>query len=117
MIISLATIEKCDRLFIVGTTLATYSAFRYLSASLLSYVSQNLRRLLKHALELNKPVLILNVGPSRADGHPGVEKIELASGVIMREVVKAVMLAYFYDISSFRADSNFSVGFALLRIR
>ncbi|KIM90381.1 hypothetical protein PILCRDRAFT_812116 [Piloderma croceum F 1598] len=72
---SLTTIEKCDRLFIIGTTLATYSAFR----------------LVKHALELNKPVLLLNVGPSRADGHPGVEKIELASGVIMREVVKAVI--------------------------
>jgi len=72
---SLINIEKCDRLFIVGTTLATYSAFR----------------LLKHALELNKPVMILNVGPSRADGHPGVEKIEMASGLIMKEVVKAVI--------------------------
>ena len=48
-------------------------------------------RLLKHALELNKPVLILNVGPSRADGYPGVEKIEMASGLIMKEVVKTVM--------------------------
>jgi hypothetical protein len=49
------------------------------------------RRLLKHALELNKPVMILNVGPSRADGHSGVEKIEMAGGLIMKEVVKAVM--------------------------
>jgi len=72
---SLLDIEKCDRLFIVGTTLATYSAFR----------------LLKHALELKKPVLMLNVGPSRADGYPGVEKIEIASGMIMKEVVKAVI--------------------------
>jgi NAD+-dependent protein deacetylase sirtuin 4 len=47
--------------------------------------------LLKHALELKKPVLMLNVGPSRADGYPGVEKIEIASGMIMKEVVKAVM--------------------------
>lgn len=116
-LISLTTIEKCDRLFIVGTTLATYSAFRYLFTSLPSYVSQNRCRLVKHALELNKPVLILNVGPSRADGHPGVEKIELASGVIMREVVKAVMLAFFYGISSFSVDRNLSVAFARLRIR
>jgi len=72
---SLSDIEKCDRLFIVGTTLATYSAFR----------------LLKHAVELHKPVLLLNVGPSRADGHPGVEKIDIASGMIMKEVVKAVL--------------------------
>jgi hypothetical protein len=56
-----------------------------------------MRRLLKHALELNKPVLILNIGPSRADGHPGIEKIEIASGLIMRDVVKAVM---YYAFSS-----------------
>ncbi|KAI0792003.1 DHS-like NAD/FAD-binding domain-containing protein [Abortiporus biennis] len=68
-------IETADRLFLVGTTLATFSAFR----------------LLKHALELKKPVLYLNVGPTRADGLPGIEKIEIPSGLIMRDVVKAVL--------------------------
>ncbi|KIP02692.1 hypothetical protein PHLGIDRAFT_111785 [Phlebiopsis gigantea 11061_1 CR5-6] len=72
---SIADIEECDRLFLVGTTLATYSAFR----------------LLKHALELKKPVLLLNVGPTRADPLPGLEKIELASGLVMRDVVRAVL--------------------------
>ncbi|EGN96840.1 hypothetical protein SERLA73DRAFT_58639 [Serpula lacrymans var. lacrymans S7.3] len=72
---SYSDVEQCDRLFLVGTTLATYSAFR----------------LLKHALDLRKPVMILNVGPTRADALPGVEKIELASGLIIRDVVRAVM--------------------------
>ncbi|EGO22442.1 hypothetical protein SERLADRAFT_451291 [Serpula lacrymans var. lacrymans S7.9] len=72
---SYSDVEQCDRLFLVGTTLATYSAFR----------------LLKHALDLRKPVMILNVGPTRADALPGVEKIELASGLIIRDVVRAVI--------------------------
>ncbi|GJE98072.1 NAD-dependent protein deacylase [Phanerochaete sordida] len=68
-------VENCSRLFLVGTTLATYSAFR----------------LLKHALELKKPVLLLNVGPTRADPLPGVEKIELPSGAVLRDVVRTVL--------------------------
>lgn len=70
-----ADIDACDRVFLVGTTLATFSAFR----------------LLKHALELRKPVLMLNVGPTRADGLPGIEKIELASGGVLRDVVRTVL--------------------------
>ncbi|KAI0769198.1 DHS-like NAD/FAD-binding domain-containing protein [Irpex lacteus] len=72
---SYADIESCDRLFLVGTTLATYSAFR----------------LLKHALELKKPVLMLNVGPTRADSLENLEKIELPSGLILRDVVQNVL--------------------------
>ncbi|KII87334.1 hypothetical protein PLICRDRAFT_42959 [Plicaturopsis crispa FD-325 SS-3] len=72
---SFADIELCDRLFVVGTTLATYSAFR----------------LIKHALELKKPILLLNVGPTRADGLAGIEKIDVPSGSIIREVVKTVL--------------------------
>ncbi|KAJ3536958.1 hypothetical protein NM688_g6766 [Phlebia brevispora] len=68
-------IEECDRLFLVGTTLATYSAFR----------------LLRHALELKKPVLLLNVGPTRADPLPGVEKIEISTREVIRDVVRAVL--------------------------
>ena len=45
-------------------------------------------RLLRHALELSKPVLILNVGPTRADIiMPPVEKIEVSSGLVLRQVV------------------------------
>ncbi|EIN09499.1 DHS-like NAD/FAD-binding domain-containing protein [Punctularia strigosozonata HHB-11173 SS5] len=72
---SYADIEQCDRLFLVGTTLATFSAFR----------------LLKHALELKKPTLMLNVGPTRADGLPGLEKLEIRSGEVMREIVRNVL--------------------------
>lgn len=35
--------------------------------------------------------MLLNVGPTRADGIPGVEKIDMASGMIMREVARAIM--------------------------
>jgi len=59
----------------MGTTLATYSAFR----------------LLKHALDSSKPVLMINVGPSRADGVKGVEKMEVSSGTIIRDVVRSAL--------------------------
>ncbi|KAI0255871.1 DHS-like NAD/FAD-binding domain-containing protein [Lactifluus subvellereus] len=68
-------VEDADRLFILGTTLATYSAFR----------------LLKHALELRKPVLYLNVGPTRADGLPDVDKLEIPTSAVMVDVVHAVL--------------------------
>ncbi|KAJ3743607.1 DHS-like NAD/FAD-binding domain-containing protein [Lentinula detonsa] len=68
-------IENSDRVLLIGTTLATYSAFR----------------LLKHATELRKPVLMIDVGPSRADGVQGVQKLEIASGDIMRDVVRNVL--------------------------
>ncbi|KAG6918975.1 hypothetical protein DXG01_010214 [Tephrocybe rancida] len=35
--------------------------------------------------------MLLNVGPSRADGVPGVVKIDMASGSIMRDVARAVL--------------------------
>jgi len=72
---SYSIIENADSLFILGTTVATYSAFR----------------LLKHALELRKPVLYLNVGPTRADGMPGVEKLEIPTGEVMRDVAHRVL--------------------------
>ncbi|CCM02533.1 uncharacterized protein FIBRA_04635 [Fibroporia radiculosa] len=78
-------IESCDRLFLVGTTLATFSAFSDTGAD------DHAARLLKHALDWRKPVLLLNVGPSRADALPGVEKIEVASGAVMRDVVRTVL--------------------------
>ncbi|KAF8906251.1 DHS-like NAD/FAD-binding domain-containing protein [Gymnopilus junonius] len=72
---SFLDIEHGDRLLLIGTTLATYSAFR----------------LVKHALELKKPVMLLNVGPTRADGLPGVEKIDVQTGAVMRDVAKSVI--------------------------
>ncbi|KIK50455.1 hypothetical protein GYMLUDRAFT_51162 [Collybiopsis luxurians FD-317 M1] len=68
-------VERSDRLLLIGTTLSTFSAFR----------------LLKHALQLQKPTLLINVGPSRADGIPGVEKLDVPSGDIMRQVARNVI--------------------------
>jgi NAD-dependent protein deacetylase/lipoamidase sirtuin 4 len=47
--------------------------------------------LVKHALELRKPVLHLNVGPTRADGLPGVDKVEIPTSAVMSDVMDAVM--------------------------
>ncbi len=48
-------------------------------------------RLVKHAIERRKPVMLLNVGPTRADQLLGVETIEIPAGAVMRDVVKAVL--------------------------
>lgn len=45
-------------------------------------------RLIKQAVEAKKPVLILSVGPSRADGMPGVDKIEMKAGPVLKDVVE-----------------------------
>ncbi|KAL4072791.1 DHS-like NAD/FAD-binding domain-containing protein [Scleroderma yunnanense] len=68
-------IEQSDRLFLVGTTLATFSALR----------------LVQHAIKLGKPVLLLNVGPTRVDSLRGVEKIEISTSHVMRDVVNVVL--------------------------
>ena len=68
-------VEECDRLLVIGTTLATYSAFR----------------IVKHALELKKPVFILNTGPTRADELPGIEKVDGLSGSALPEVVRTLL--------------------------
>ncbi len=92
-------VQDADRLFVIGTTLATYSAFRYVSFScyqryfILIYLPPygSPYSLLKHALELRKPVLHLNVGPTRADGLPGVDKLEIPTSAVMTDVVHAVV--------------------------
>lgn len=68
-------VDDSSRLLVLGTSLATYSAFR----------------LIKHAVEQNKPVLMISLGPSRADTLPGVEKIEMPSGVVLEEVLDRML--------------------------
>ncbi|CAE6517544.1 unnamed protein product [Rhizoctonia solani] len=71
---SFSDVEASDRVLFVGTTLATYSAFR----------------LLKHAIELNKPVMLLNLGPTRAHSVSQVEIIEAASRDVLRGAARAL---------------------------
>jgi len=78
---SYQVIDNCDKLLLMGTTLATYSAFR----------------LLTYAIELKKPVLLLNVGPTRADGLPGLVKLGVRSGAILGDVTRAVIGARAQD--------------------
>lgn len=58
-------------------------------------------RLVKHAVELKKPVMLLNIGPTRADGLSGLVKLDVRSGAILRDVVKAVTYG-FSSISCYR---------------
>ena len=44
-----------------------------------------------YAIKLKKPVLLLNVGPTRADGLPGLVKLSVRSGAILGDVTRAVM--------------------------
>jgi len=66
--ISLDLITNSSRLLVLGTSLATYSAFR----------------LVKQAREQGKEVLIISLGPSRADPLEGVEKMERKAGDVLR---------------------------------
>ncbi|KAB5588563.1 NAD-dependent protein deacetylase SIR4 [Ceratobasidium theobromae] len=69
-------VDSSDRVLFVGTTLATYSAFR----------------LLKHALEMGKPVMMLNLGPTRAHDVPGVDIIEAGCSQVLRGAARALTL-------------------------
>jgi NAD-dependent SIR2 family protein deacetylase len=75
-------ITNSSRLLVLGTSLATYSAFR----------------LVKQAREQGKEVLIISLGPSRADPLEGVEKMERKAGDVLRvfldETLKYVPLLF-----------------------
>jgi len=75
-------ITNCSRLLVLGTSLATYSAFR----------------LVKQAREQGKEVLIISLGPSRADPLEGVEKMERKAGDVLRvfldETLKYVDMSF-----------------------
>ena len=60
--------SAASRLLVLGTSLATYSAFR----------------LVKQAIEHAKPVLMISTGPSRADGIKGLEKMDREAGPVLR---------------------------------
>lgn len=64
----LSLVSNADRLLVMGTSLATYSAFR----------------LVKQAREEGKPVLMISLGPSRADKLDGVDKMERKAGEVLR---------------------------------
>lgn len=64
-------VDKASRFLLIGTSLATYSAFR----------------LVKSAVEQGKPCLILNKGPTRAD-EIVPDKVELGSSETLTAVAK-----------------------------
>lgn len=68
-------IDEASCVLVLGTSLATYSAYR----------------LIKQAVEAQKPVLMVSLGPSRADALSGVEKIEMTSGPVLEQVLNKVI--------------------------
>lgn len=48
-------------------------------------------RLVKRALELKKPVMLLNTGPTRADTLPDIAKLDINSGAVLTDVVKSTL--------------------------
>ncbi|XAO26266.1 hypothetical protein I312_105101 [Cryptococcus bacillisporus CA1280] len=72
---SFSLINSASSLLILGTSLATYSAFR----------------LVKLALDQKKPVLMISTGPSRADGLPGLEKMDRVAGDVLGTYLDSVV--------------------------
>ena len=72
---SLSLVASASRLLVLGTSLATYSAFR----------------LVKQAVEHAKPILMISTGPSRADGMKGLEKMDREAGPILREYLNELL--------------------------
>lgn len=64
----LEMVSSASRLLVLGTSLATYSAFR----------------LVKQAREQGKEVLMISLGPSRADPLEGVQKMERKAGDVLK---------------------------------
>ena len=59
-------IERSDALLVVGSSLTVYSSYRYILA----------------ANELNLPICIVNIGPTRGDGHAHL-KLSVRAGDIL----------------------------------
>jgi len=57
-----------------------------------------LARLLHHALDSQKPVLLLNVGPTRADTIPDVQKVDFPSGSVLCQAAKLVLYVLFIKL-------------------
>ncbi|ODN95300.1 hypothetical protein L198_04693 [Cryptococcus wingfieldii CBS 7118] len=68
-------ITNSSSLLILGTSLATYSAFR----------------LVKQAVDQGKPVLMISTGPSRADNLPGLEKMDRIAGDVLSVYMDSVL--------------------------
>lgn len=78
---SVEAVENADRILVVGSSLATYSAFR----------------LIKQAIERKKPVFMLNIGPTRADDFEDIIKIEWPAAEILQQTVKLLASKLPYD--------------------
>ncbi|TIB98331.1 DHS-like NAD/FAD-binding domain-containing protein [Wallemia mellicola] len=95
---SVKAIHDADRILVIGSSLATYSAFR----------------LIKQAIEAKKQVLMINIGPTRADDYD-ITKIELPAADVLQGAVKLLASKLPYDETLNRL-SNSGVKISLKEI-
>lgn len=57
-------VDQCDSLLVLGSSLQVYSSYRFVL----------------HANKNRKPILIINIGPTRADPLPGVVRLDVKIG-------------------------------------
>ena len=53
---------------------------------------------------MKKPIMLLNIGPTRVDGIQEIQKLNIASGVVLREVTKEIM---FVSLSPSQSGNRF----------
>ena len=75
VLLRLSLVASASRLLVLGTSLATYSAFR----------------LVKQATELGKPILMISTGQSRSDELQAVQKMEREAGPVLREYLDELL--------------------------
>lgn len=64
-------IENCTHLLVIGSSLQVFSSYRFVS----------------HAHKLNKSILILNIGSTRADDLKDVVRLNVKIGDILPQIV------------------------------
>ncbi|KAH9401751.1 NAD-dependent protein lipoamidase sirtuin-4 [Tyrophagus putrescentiae] len=63
-------VERCSGLLVLGTSLAVFSSYRFVV----------------QALALQKPLLLVNIGPTRADGQDGVVRLDAKLGDLLPRI-------------------------------
>lgn len=63
-------VERCSGLLVLGTSLAVFSSYRFVV----------------QALALQKPLLLVNIGPTRADGQDGVVRLDAKLGELLPRI-------------------------------
>ena len=64
-------LNESDALLVIGSSLQVYSGYRFVLS----------------AEELNKPIIVLNIGPTRIDGSDKIVRLSVRAGDILPQIV------------------------------